>query len=229
MPSFTVVHADGAIEDSEDREYETFLNRVFLKKDIKLAEVPRVEQPGTGARWLYVWPDEREARDFAALLNKQLKTTHWVVRPLPEGTRTSIGPLRPITIDVNNQGVRYVFGLDTWSYRAIQGLFPGSCLMRAVAMSTGTTASVPTDADALRAIVRPTLLLLTGLNEEQLSVFDEFVVRDPVEEREILPPTPILPERSGACGDRGSRLGLENGEEVPGVPKSGEIGVLAGQ
>ncbi len=227
MPSFTVVHADGVIEDSEDREYESSLNRLLLKKNIKLAEVPRVELPGTGTRWLYVWPEEREARDFAAQLNKQTKTSHWIVRPLPEGTRTSIGPLRPITIDVTNQLRRYVFGLDSWAYRAIQGLFPGSCLMRTVAMSTGTTARVPTDVDSLREIARPTLLLLTGLNVEQLSVFDEFVVRDPVEERELLPPTPILPERSFALGNGESRL--QNREEVPGVPKAGEIGVLAGQ
>ena len=99
--------------------------------------------------------------------------------------------------------------------------------MRTVAVSSKYEFRVPTDADGLREIVRPTLLLLTGLNLEQLSVFDEFVVKDPVTRRELLPPTPIRPERSVGLGNRGSRL--ENGEEVPGVPKSGEIVALAGQ
>jgi hypothetical protein len=227
MPSFTVVHVDGAIDDYEDREYESALNRVLLKKNIKLTEVPRVELPGTKARWLHVWSEENEARDFAARLNKELKTSHWVARPLPEGTRTSIGMLRPIVIEVNNQRSRYVFGLAPWSDLTIQGLFPGSCGMSTVALSTGTTASVPTDFKSLREIARPTLLLLTGLDLEQLAVFEEFVLRDPVEGRELLPPTPILPGRSRTSENRGSRL--EDGEEIPGVPKSGEVVAFAGQ
>jgi hypothetical protein len=227
MPSFTVVHADGVIEDSEDEEYEASLNRYFLKKNIKLAEVPRVELPGTGARWLYVWPDEREARDFASRLNKQLKTTHWVVRSLPEGTRTSIGLLRPIQINVGYHPTRYVFGLDTWAFLAIQGLFPDSCRLGTVAVYARSQLRVPTDIGALLEIVRPTLLLLTGLNVEQLSVFDEFVVRDPVTRRVLLAPTPIKPERWLARGNHESSL--ENGEEVPGVPKSGVVVALAGQ
>ncbi len=87
MPSHIVVQIDGVIGDREDREYEAELNRHLLDKGIKLAEVPRVEHPGTNARWLYAWPDEPEAREFAGQLNKRLKTSHWVVRPLPEGAR----------------------------------------------------------------------------------------------------------------------------------------------
>jgi hypothetical protein len=227
MPAFTEVHADGVIEDSEDREYESLLNRHLLKKNMNLAQVPRVEQPGTGARWLYVWPEEREARDFAARLNKQTKTSAWIIRPLPEGTRPSIGPLRPVEIQVSYHRSRYVFALAPWSYLAIQGLFPGSCQMRTVTVSSGGEVDVPTGGDGLREIARPVLLLLTGLTEERLGVFNEFIVMDPVNRRVFLSPTPIQPERSFARGSCGSRL--ENGEEIPGVPKSGEIEALAGQ
>ena len=191
MPSFTVVHADGMTRDSEYREYERLLSRDLLKRKINLAKVPRVEQPGTGIKWLYVWPEKDEAHDFAARLNKQTRTSDWVVKSLPEGIPPSIGPLRPIEIQVGWQRNGYTFALAPWAYLAIRDLFPGSCRTNTVFVASEAKVGAPPSGDGLREMAVPTLLLLTGLDVEQLGVFNEFVVKDPVDGRELLPPTPI--------------------------------------
>jgi hypothetical protein len=193
MSSFTVVHADGMTKDSEFREYERLLSRDLLKRGVDLTHVPRVHEPETGNKWLFVWPDEEQAGDFADRLNKQTKTSTWKVKRLSEETPTSLGPLRPIEIQVGWQRNGYTFALAPWAYMAIRALFPESCQTRTVFVASERRVVGPPNVDHLREMATPTLLLLTGLDAKQLQSFDEFVVRDPVDGRLLMPPTPVRP------------------------------------
>jgi hypothetical protein len=193
MPGFTVVHADGMTKDSEFREYERLLSRDLLKRKVNLAEVPRVKEPGTGNAWLYVWPGQEEANDFATRLNKQTRTSDWVVQPLREGTSPSIGPLRPIEIQVGWQRNGYTFALAPWTHWAIQTLFPGACRVNSIFVD----ADVKDDPASIRADVerfaRQALLMLTELDADELRGFESYVVKDPVTNQTLVSPSRIGP------------------------------------
>ena len=191
MPSFTVVHAAGMTNDNESREYDRLLNHNLLKQNVNLAEVPRVREPGGENGWLYAWPKEEEARDFAERLNKKTKTSGWIVKPLQEGTIPSIGPLRPIEIRVGHQRNGYVFALAPWAFMAIRAAFPGSCQTERVFIGMdvkGDPQAIRADIERLAGMVLP---MLTNLEVEQLATFEKYVVKDPVTYEVMVPSRPI--------------------------------------
>jgi hypothetical protein len=187
--SFTVVHANGTTADSDYREYLRVLSRVLLKQGVNLADVPRVEDPATGKHWLYVWPTEDEAQGFAQSMNEHTEAGEWVVRSVE--TSPSRGPLRPLEIEVGRHGRRWTFALAPWARKALQTQFPGSCQKNTVTVTADEQGNLPTTQPELEKLAEQMLLILAGLEREQLQRFGSYVLTDPVTGERLLPPTPI--------------------------------------
>lgn len=190
MPS-TVAHVTGMTKDEEFQEYYRLLSRLLLKQGIDLADVPRVEDPRTRKRWLFVWPTEQEALDFAARLNEQTKSADWEVREVD--APPSLGPLRPLEIEVGRHRHGWTFALAPWTRKAIQTRFPGSCQSNSVSIAADTRADFVTTQGGLDHVAKQMLLVLTGLTAEQLQDYESYVLRDPVSGEVLLAPTLIQP------------------------------------
>jgi hypothetical protein len=186
---FTVTRTDGTASDREFRRYLLALSRVLLKKGADFANVPRAPENGTPDRWLYVWPTEAEAREFAELLNREGEYQAWGVREV--NGAESRGPIRPLEVEFGWQGDGRIFALAPWARVALQARFPGSCRNQDVFIGSDGPPPDPDTDGELPGLTRQILPLLTGLHPDQLREFGKYQLTDPVTEKVIVPPTPI--------------------------------------
>jgi hypothetical protein len=185
---FTVYH-QGGTKDGEYRTYVRLLSRELLRRRVNFDAVPRVREEGTTNAWLYVWDTEAAASAFADELKRQTRDSGWTVRPVK--TPPSLGPLRPLEIDVGRQGDGWVFALETFTRKALQMRFPGSCRARSLFIGTETEEEPLATTVQAPEQTRMVLLLLTGLRPGQLSSFESFRLVDPVEGKELVPPAAV--------------------------------------
>src|SRR5262249_2989848 len=143
----------------------------------------------TDGRWLYVWDSEQEASAFAEELKKQTRDRQWFVRPV--NGKPSLGPLRPLEINVGHQGDGWTFGLEPLTRKAIEARFPGSCRRPSVFIGSPSLDAPLAEQPDLRELAERVLFILTGLKAEALRTFGHFWVVDPVDGRVLLPATPI--------------------------------------
>jgi hypothetical protein len=186
MP-FTVVH-QGGTKDNEYRAYARLLSRQLLNRGISVDKVPRIRQNGSGNGWLYVWDSEDEAAAFSEELKKRTRDTQWQVQMVK--ATPSLGPLHPLQIDVGRWPNRWVFVLDPLTRMAIETRFPGSCRLHSVSVSSNEGDFVA-EAGDLRPLSRQVLRILSGLGPEQLRTFESFCLVDPMDQTELIPPSPI--------------------------------------
>jgi hypothetical protein len=193
---FVVVHR-GAAPEGWYRQYLRLLSRVLLKEGVSLDRVPRVA--GEGGRWLYVWPGEAKAAEFAEYLKERTEDPDWEVGPA--GAAPSVGPLRPLRIEVGKEVTSWTFGLEVLTRKALRIRFPGSCENHDVSIwipySPDEPARWTKTPDGIRKAVEQVLPILTGLSLEQLSAFGGYEVVDPVTEEVLIPPTPLQPVGGG--------------------------------
>ena len=116
---FTVTHAGGT-KDAEFQEYA----RLLRQRGVDLGRVPRVPDPGTNRRWLYVWDTEAEARAFANELKKRTGDAGWSV--VQVNGPASEGPLGPVVIQLARRADGLTFGLHPLGRATIQSAFPGT-------------------------------------------------------------------------------------------------------
>jgi hypothetical protein len=186
--AFTVVHQGGM----KEKEYQAYLRQVsrqLIARGVGLDNVPRVPEGGTDNRWLYVWADRQEAEAFAKELEQETRDPAWHVRPV--NTPPSLGPLRPIEIEVSRQRDGLVFALNTFTWKALQIRFPGCCRRDSVFIGQEPPDDLLAAREELRDLARQVLLILTELSAEQLQAFGTFRVVDPVTGEEFVPPTPV--------------------------------------
>src|SRR5262245_32020737 len=93
MP-YTVAYADAGIKR---HQFEAYV-RLLEKRGIDWSNTPRVAEPGTTNRWLYVWPDRDDAEAFCEELKAETGDEKWYVREVASGTPTSRGPLTRVVI-----------------------------------------------------------------------------------------------------------------------------------
>jgi hypothetical protein len=184
---FTVVH-QGQAKDSEYEDYTRLLSRQLLERGVKLDNVPRIKE-NSGKGWLYVWENEDQASAFAEELKKSTRDAHWHVQPVK--TKPSLGPLRPLQINVSRYPDGWAFGWDPLTRKAIQIRYPGSCRLRSVIVGSDKRDRLVEEAGDLRSLAKQVLFLLTGLGAEQLRTFGSFRLVDPEDGTELLPPTSI--------------------------------------
>jgi hypothetical protein len=185
---FAVAH-QGGTEDSGYQTYSRLLGRRLLKRGINLDRVPRVRAEGSPNGWLYVWESEDEATAFAAELRQETNDTDWYVRPV--AVEPSEGPLRPLQINASRQSDGWVFALEPLTRRALEKRFPNSCSHPRVFIASDQNDDFPSVQAHLRDLAHQVLPILSGLDHEQLRRFDSFRVVNPVENLELVPPSPI--------------------------------------
>lgn len=116
-------------EPNTDREFQAY---VELLQDIgvDIADVPRIPEPDTPNRWLYVWRNRPQAERFARELGTRLRDRSWSVHefevPDDEPLNEHRGPLAPLTIlsIPTNEGTE--FRLEPASQERISLHFPNA-------------------------------------------------------------------------------------------------------
>lgn len=81
----------GGTNDYEFVAYTHLLEEI----GVDVASGPRVREPGTDRRWLYVWDQEKEAEAFAQELRQRTRDALWEVHQfeIEEGTQGPVAPL----------------------------------------------------------------------------------------------------------------------------------------
>lgn len=177
---FTVTREGG----TKDAEFEAYA-RLLRQKGVDLANLPRVREPGTGRRWLYVWHDEADARAFADELKKRTRDAAWEV--LPVDAPASRGPLGPIEIQVGRQSTGWTFALHPFSRQMIQKLFPESRLVPSVFIATETQQDFQATVGNLASLAQQVAIILTGLDIDQLNEkFGGYRIYEPATRKELL-------------------------------------------
>ena len=129
-----------------------------------------------------------ERTRFAEELKTETGDSGWFVQPVR--AEPSLGPLRPLDINVGRQQDGWTFALEPLTRKAIQIKFPGSCPHNSVFIGSQTRDDFQSTR-GLQDLAEQVLLILTGLNREQLQAFKSFRVVDPVDDKELLPASPI--------------------------------------
>lgn len=163
MP-FTVNRDDGLTKDAEFEDYV----RLLRQKGVDLGKLPRVVEPKTGKRWLYVWQVEAQARAFATELSKRTGNS-WVV--VKVDAPPSEGPMGPIIIQVSRRSDGLVFGLHSLSRTIIQSAFPESKSRGAkvtVSINFDTYAQFLESYGSINNLANEIVPTLTGLDKSQL-------------------------------------------------------------
>jgi hypothetical protein len=83
-----------------DREYQAYVD-LLQDIGIDITDVPRIPEPETSNRWLYVWQSKPLAERFARELGARLRNSSWFVHEfeVPEDEQSSQrGPLAPLKI-----------------------------------------------------------------------------------------------------------------------------------
>jgi hypothetical protein len=167
---FTVTRPGGA----NDAEFQNYA-RLLRKRGLDLGKLPRVPEPGTNRRWLYVWDQQAEAQAFAKALKKDTGDGEWAV--VEVNNPSSEGPLGPIVIQLVREGSGLTFALHTLSRALIRSAFPD-----AVAATTFATLTISAwnefrkTKGELGDLVREIVPVLTGLTREQLESLGYAVV-----------------------------------------------------
>jgi hypothetical protein len=208
---FTIAY-EGGLTDRHYADYARAISRTLLKGGVSLDHVPRVPFDEAADRWLYVWQDEPEARDFVEGLRRQTRDKNWTVRRID--SPPSFGPLHPIEVRVGFRRDGWAFDLAPLARWAIQQRYPDSCKPDNVFIPKELEAHLSPAPGDFRALAQKALLILTDLDVQRLRPFGRFRVVEPQEDRVILPPTSIQ-------GD--GRAPGEGGERRAGDPAGADV------
>jgi len=104
MEVYVVTMPGGA----KPHEFEAY-TRLLEDSTIGVSDVPRVPEPDTHRRWLYVWHQKHQAEAFARALQHRTRDGSWVVRPakIESENRGPVAPLDIYEISGNDQTLTY--------------------------------------------------------------------------------------------------------------------------
>lgn len=193
--SFTVAHRGG----TKDLEFEAYV-RLLAKHNVKVDQLERVPEPGTHNRWLYVWPQKKDAEAFRDELAKTTRDKGWYVHELnsTEQKQVTEGPLGPISIYTGLQPDGRAFALHPQSRAIIRNKYPHAARVDNVFVGLAQAADWTSTGQSEDALYDQIALLLTGLSEEQLAEFGGFRVYDPAKEEEVYRRANLVNEQSAA-------------------------------
>src|SRR5947209_3149631 len=92
MRAFAVMKPGGT-KNHEFDAYKALLEEI----GIDLSNAPRIQEPGTGRRWLYVWQDQGAAQRFARELGARTRDSSWTIHEFDLPPEES-GPLAPLDV-----------------------------------------------------------------------------------------------------------------------------------
>lgn len=168
---FTVTRQGG----TKDAEFDAYA-RLLRQRGIDLGNLPRVPEPGTRRRWLYVWNTRAEAESFAEELRKRTKDSAWEV--VPVNAHASEGPLGPIIIQLARRAQGLTFVLHPLSLAPIRSAFPEAVPTTSAFIDTQRWYDFLKRGGDLAKLTRQIAPSLTGLKEEQLEQIGYAIVDD---------------------------------------------------
>ncbi len=160
MP-FMVYNPNGAKIDP----YQSY-SRVLRQQGVDLGKAPRILEPGTHRRYLYVWDNREKAQAFAKEMKKRTDNQEWEVRPVE--TPVSEGPLGPIYIDVTPHSYGWDFTLHPLSQALLHSAYPQWLGPTSIFMDLQTWQEFQKKRGDLSVLAEQTAITMTGLNVEQL-------------------------------------------------------------
>jgi hypothetical protein len=143
---------------------------------VDLGKLPRVPDPNTGRRWLYVWDTQPKAQAFANELKKRTGDPGWEV--LEVNAPPSEGPLGPLLIQLARRGDGLTFALHPLSRALIRSAFPQAFGVSMVSVDTQTWNDFRKTRGELADLVRQIAPGLTGLSGDQLENLGYVVLDD---------------------------------------------------
>ena len=171
--AYTVHRNDGMTKDAEFEVYA----RLLRQQGVDLGKLPRVPEPGTGRRWLYVWSSQDEAQAFAEKLNERTRDNAWVV--VEVAAPPSEGPMGPIIVQVGRRSYGLVFALHPLSRVMIQSAFPTAKRRDAtVSINYETWQDFLTTYGSLEDLAREVVPTLTGLKLDELEGLGYALIED---------------------------------------------------
>ncbi len=181
---FTVTRPGG----TKDIDFEAY-GRLLRQNGVDLGKAPRVPDPATERRWLYVWQDEAEAKAFARELTKRTGKPAWKVVEVND--QPSEGPLGPLHIQLARRGDGLHFGVHPLSLALIQSAFPGTLGVTDIFIDTETWYAFLKTKGDLKDFVGKIAPVLTGLTVEQLESLGFVVIDDHTEDTVAFAPPSV--------------------------------------
>jgi hypothetical protein len=161
-----VMRVSTVLKPGGTTDYEFEVYRALLEEiGIDLSNVPRIQEPGTSRRWLYVWHDRTAAQRFARELGVRTRDSSWVVHELDVPVEES-GPLAPLDVLAERVADGTVYRLAPTSLERIMRRFPNARLTGEVFFSTQTQKDHERDRGPVWDQV---IVLLSGLTEAQVN------------------------------------------------------------
>jgi hypothetical protein len=187
---FTVTRAG----ETKDIDFEAYL-RLLRQQGVDLGHVPRVPEPDTKRRWLYVWDSEAKARAFAKELKKRTGGPAWKV--IPVNGSPSEGPMGPILIQLADRGDRLYFGVDSLSQAMLESAFPKAFGVDSVCIYTERWYEFRKTRGTLADFVKLIAPTITGLSLEQLEALGYTVIDDQSHKTLVFVPPAEVAQASG--------------------------------
>jgi hypothetical protein len=162
MEVFTVTKPGG----TKDYEFEAY-TRLLEEIGVDVANVPRIPEPGTSRRWLYVWRRRAEAEAFARELTLRTRDRSWHVHQfeIVEEVRGPVAPLDVYQVG-NAEGQGVVYYLAPASRERVIRAYPHTRLYPNVTISNEDLEGIKRQhGDIWWEQVR---ILLTGLTKDQV-------------------------------------------------------------
>ena len=161
---------------NNDAEFEAYA-RLLRQNGVDLGKLPRVPEPGTGHRWLYVWDSQEKAQAFADELKKRTGDNSWVV--ITAAAPPSEGPLGPIIVQVGRRASGLIFGLHPLSRAMIQSAFPEANVMATtISVNFETLQDFLTTHGGIADLAREVVPTLTGLTLQELEKVGYALIED---------------------------------------------------
>jgi hypothetical protein len=158
---FTVTRPAG----TKDAEFQEYI-RLLRQQGVDLARAPRVLEPTTGRRWLYLWDNKEDAERFAGTLKKRTGDKGWQTEEVD--APPSEGPLGPVLLQLGRQADGLVFGLHPLSRALIQSAFPRAFGSTSVFVDARRWQDFQKRGGTPEELTWEMALALTGLTREQL-------------------------------------------------------------
>lgn len=176
--AYTVAYQDAGIKR---REFDAYL-RLLEQRGIDWTNTPRVPEPGTTNRWLYVWVDRRDAEDFREAIQVETRDEKWYVHDLPDTVQPSHGPLTPVVILMRRQSLGADFALHPHSRTLVRRRFPSARLVSSVSIESNRLGDFERERGPIWEHVAQ---VLTGLSLPELTQLGGFRIIDPSRDQTV--------------------------------------------
>ena len=106
---------------NNDSEFQAYV-RLLRQNGVDIGNAPRIPDPETQNKWLYVWNSKEEAESFRNDLAEITGKQDWLVHET--NAQPSDGPLGPIILLLTRSAAEFIFSMHALSRAMIKSAFP---------------------------------------------------------------------------------------------------------